>query len=400
MKIFSVTEITQDIRLLLEKSFSEVWIEGEISNFKPASSGHFYFSLKDAKSQIKMVMFRGANLQLRFKPENGLSVLCYGKLSLYEPRGEYQIVVEHMEPKGIGALQLAFEQLKKKLEAEGLFRPERKRPIPFLPRRIGIVTSRTGAVIRDMVHVLTRRFPNIRILLYPVLVQGDGAAQKIAEGIEALNDLDGSLDIDVLIVGRGGGSIEDLWAFNEEIVARAMACSKIPIISAVGHETDFTIADFVADLRAPTPSAAAELAVPVREDLLYTLEKQRRCLYQVIEQKIENARLLLKQWEGYFQDPGRRITEYLLKVDHLQEQMLSWMNHQVERRQEGVKRLVVQLKALSPQAILARGYAIAIRPRDKKTIRSLGDVEIGDAVEIRLQEGILGTRVVKKDECK
>ncbi len=397
MKIFSVTEITQEIRLLLEGRFSEIWIEGEISNFRVASSGHFYFSLKDSRSQIRMVMFRGANLQLRFKPENGLSVLCYGNLSLYEPRGEYQIVVEHMEPKGIGALQLAFEQLKKKLEAEGLFSPQRKRPIPFLPRKIGMVTSRTGAVIRDMIHVLTRRFPNIQILLYPVLVQGDGAAQKIAEGIETLNDLNQRelLGIDVLIVGRGGGSVEDLWAFNEEVVARAIEASAIPVISAVGHETDFTIADFVADLRAPTPSAAAELAVPVREELFHTLEKQRHCLYQAVEQKIENERLLLKQWEGYFQDPGRRLTEVALHLDHLREKIISLSWHQMETDREGVRRWKQHLEALSPLAILERGYSLVMPHGKKKLLKKSSEVQPDDIVDIQLSTGRLESRVIK-----
>ena len=232
MKIYAVSEITQEIRFLLEERFSEVWIEGEISNFRPAGSGHFYFSLKDPNAQIRAVMFRGSNSQLRFKPENGLTVLCYGRITVYEPRGEYQIIVEHMEPKGIGALQLAFEQLKKQLEAEGLFDPERKKKIPFLPEKIGIVTSPTGSVIRDMIHVLTRRFPSIQILLNPVTVQGEGAAGEIARAIAEMNERG---DIDLLIVGRGGGSIEDLWAFNEETVARAIGASHIPVISSVGH---------------------------------------------------------------------------------------------------------------------------------------------------------------------
>ncbi|HEX5036795.1 MAG TPA: exodeoxyribonuclease VII large subunit, partial [bacterium] len=247
MKIYSISEITRQIKGQLEDNFSEVWIEGEISNFKPATSGHFYMSLKDDQAQIRAVMFRGSNSGLKFRPENGLQVLAYGRVTVYEPRGEYQIIVEHLEPKGAGALQLAFEQLKKKLEAEGLFAAERKRPIPYLPRRIGIVTSPTGAVIRDMIHVLSRRYPNVQILIHPVAVQGTGAAAEIAAAVRAMSVRG---DLDVLIVARGGGSMEDLWAFNEEVVARAIAESLLPVISAVGHETDFTIADFVADLRA------------------------------------------------------------------------------------------------------------------------------------------------------
>ncbi len=390
MKIYSVSEITREIRLALEERFPEVWIEGEVSNFRPATSGHFYFSLKDENTQIRGVMFRGSNSQLKFRPENGLSVLCYGRITVYEPRGEYQIIVEHMEPKGVGAFQLAFEQLKKKLEAEGLFAPERKRPLPFLPQKIGIVTSPAGSVIRDMIHVLTRRFPNIQILLNPVAVQGEGAAQEIARAIEELNARD---DVDLIIAGRGGGSIEDLWAFNEEVVARAIASSRIPVISAVGHETDFTIADFVADVRAPTPSAAAELAVPVKEHLLYTLGGLRHRLYLAAEQKLENTRLLLRQWEGYFRDPGRRLTEAFLRLDHLQEQIVSLTTHRIDLVREGVKRWLSHLQSLSPLAVLQRGYAIAVPHGKKKPIRKAREVSAGDLVDVHLFEGTLLTRV-------
>jgi exodeoxyribonuclease VII large subunit len=299
-----------------------------------------------------------------------------------------------MEPKGIGALQLAFEQLKKKLEAEGLFAPERKKKIPFLPERIGIVTSPTGSVIRDMIHILTRRFPNARILLNPVTVQGEGAAEEIAHAIEEMNERE---EIDLLIVGRGGGSIEDLWAFNEEAVARAISSSRIPVISAVGHETDFTIADFVADLRAPTPSAAAELAVPVKEDLLYTLSQHRYRLYQAMEQRLENARLLLKQWEGYLRDPTRRLTEFFLKTDHLRERMISFLSHKIEVEREGLKRILAHLESLNPHAILERGYAIVTRKGGKKPLRRSREVSPGDLLDIRLHEGALAAEVTKSD---
>jgi len=387
MKIFSVSEISRGIRTLLEDNFSDIWIEGEVSNFKPASSGHFYFSLKDESAQIRAVMFRGANAQLRFRPENGLQTLCYGKISVYEPRGDYQFIIEHMEPKGVGALQLAFEQLKKKLDAEGIFDEGRKRPIPFLPGKIGIVTSPTGAVIRDMIHVATRRFPNIQILLNPVLVQGAGAAPEIARAIEELNERD---DIDVIIVARGGGSMEDLWAFNEEIVARAIAASKIPVVSAVGHETDFTIADFAADLRAPTPSAAAELVVPVKEDLLYSIEQKRHRLVQAVQQKLENGRLLLRRWEGYFRDPTRRIAESMLRLDHVSERIQTVVEHRLEMSRESIARLRHQLEALSPLAVLERGYAIVSRPGGPGPLRPLrraSDVSPGEALKIRLYEG-------------
>ncbi|MBI3540834.1 MAG: exodeoxyribonuclease VII large subunit [Deltaproteobacteria bacterium] len=390
MKIYSVSEISREIKGLLEENFSDLWIGGEISNFRPASSGHYYFSLKDEKSQIRAVMFRGSNQLLKFQLENGLSVVCYGRISVYEPRGEYQVIVEMMEPKGIGSLQLAFEQLKKKLEAEGLFEASRKREIPFLPRKIGIVTSPTGAVIRDMIHVLTRRFPNIQILLNPVLVQGEGAAGEIAKAIEELNEHN---DIDILIVGRGGGSMEDLWAFNEEVVARAIAASRIPVISAVGHETDFTIADFVADLRAPTPSAAAELAVPVKRDLLATVIEHQGRLLQAIEQRFENLRLLLRQWEGYFSDPGRRLTEALLRVDHLREQMSVAMSHQMEFAEEKLKSLSRHLAVINPKAILSRGYAIAFSRVHQKALRYSHEAKAGDLIDLQLYDGTLVTEV-------
>ena len=384
MKIYSVSEITREIRNLLEGDFGEIRIEGEVSNFRPASSGHFYFSLKDDTCQIRAVMFRGSNSLLKFRLENGLQIVCYGRISVYEPRGEYQIIIEQMEPKGVGALQLAFEQLKKKLDSEGLFAPERKRPIPFLPAKIGIVTSPTGAVIRDMIHVLTRRFPNIQILLNPVLVQGESAGREIAEAIAQLNERD---DIDVIIVARGGGSIEDLWAFNEEIVARAIGASHVPVISAVGHETDFTIADFVADLRAPTPSAAAELAVPVKEDLLYSLDQKRHRLTQTVQQGIESLRLHLRRWEAYFRYPTRRLTELMLRLDHVREQMRSVLDHRFELLRERLIRLGRQLDALSPLAVLERGYAIVSRQGTVHPLRHAAEVAAGDPLKIRLYEG-------------
>lgn len=371
MKVYSVSEVTQAIKHLLEGEFPEIWIEGEISNFRPAASGHFYFSLKDSAAQIRVVMFRGSNLGLRFRPENGLSVLCCGRVTVYEPRGDYQVIAEHLEPKGIGAFQLAFDQLKKKLEAEGLFAPERKRKIPFLPRKIGIITSPAGAVIRDMIQILTRRFPGIQILLCPVAVQGNEAAGEIAEALALMNERD---DLDLLIVGRGGGSLEDLWAFNEEAVARAIAASRIPVISAVGHETDFTIADFVADLRAPTPSAAAELAVPVQEELLLSLQQERRRLRRALE---------------------RRLIEPLLRVDSLREEMVSRTRHRLDIAREGLARLLRHLQSLSPLAILERGYAIATLHGDRRPLRSAGKIRQGSRVDIRLHEGTLLTELVR-----
>ena len=262
--IYSVSALTAEVKAVLEDGFSAIWVEGELSNFKHHTSGHMYFTLKDAQAQIRGVMFRGHNRLLRFHPIDGLAVLVSGTVTVYERRGEYQINVEFMEPRGVGALQLAFEQLKAKLEAEGLFDEARKRPLPLLPRRIGIITSPTGAVIRDMLTIIGRRFPGLEVLIHPVAVQGECAAAEVAAALERLG---ARADLDVLIVARGGGSLEDLWAFNEEGVARAIVASAVPVISAVGHETDVTIADFVADLRAPTPSAAAELVVARRDEL-------------------------------------------------------------------------------------------------------------------------------------
>ena len=262
-KVWSVAELTARINAALSTQFTNLWVEGEVSNFRPAQSGHLYFTLKDAKAEVKCVCFRSQAMRLKFRPEDGLKIIVRGSISVYEPRGEYQIYVEHIEPAGLGALQLAFEQLKKRLEAEGLFDEARKKPLPMLPRRIGVVTSPTGAAVRDIVRILRRRFPDLHLILYPVRVQGEGAAAEIVAALEYFNR---KQLVDVILVARGGGSIEDLWAFNEEPVARAIAASAIPVVSGVGHETDFTIADFVADVRASTPSAAAEIVVQSRQE--------------------------------------------------------------------------------------------------------------------------------------
>src|SRR6202030_2317935 len=262
-KIWSVAELTARISGVLSTQFSNLWVEGEVSNYRPAQSGHLYFTLKDAKAQVKCVCFRTQAMRLKFRPEDGLKLIVRGSIGVYEPRGEYQIYVEHIEPSGVGALQLAFDQLKKRLDAEGLFDEARKKPLPMLPRRIGVVTSPRGAAVRDIIRILRRRFPNLHLIVYPVRVQGDGAAEDIVAALKYFNR---KQLVDVILVARGGGSIEDLWAFNEESVARAIAACTIPVISGVGHESDFTIADFVADVRASTPSAAAELVVRSRQE--------------------------------------------------------------------------------------------------------------------------------------
>jgi exodeoxyribonuclease VII large subunit len=291
-QVWKVSEVTAQIRVLLESEFADVWVEGEVSNLHSAQSGHLYFTLKDAKSQLRCVCFRDQLRGIKFRPEDGLHVTVRGAVSVYEARGDYQLYVTQIEPVGLGALQLAFEQLKKRLEAEGIFAAERKKPLPVLPRRIGVVTSPTGAAVQDILRVLKRRFPNVHVQIYPVKVQGEGAAKEIVTALQYFNRVD---SIDVLILARGGGSLEDLWAFNEEIVARAIFESVIPIICGVGHETDFTIADFVADVRAPTPSAAAEIVVRTREEFEeHVLELQR-----YVEQRMK---YLLLEWRHRVRD--------------------------------------------------------------------------------------------------
>jgi exodeoxyribonuclease VII large subunit len=315
-RIYSVTELNAAIRAALDSGFRDVWVSGEISGLKLAASGHYYFTLKERDSQVRCVAFRSAHRYWKFKPADGLAVLARGRIDVYEARGEYQLLVESLEPQGVGALQLAFEQLKKKLAAEGLFAPERKRPLPRFPRRIGIVTSPRGAAIADMIQILTRRFPGLHIRLYPAQVQGAGAVEEVCRGIDYFSRAKWA---DVVIVGRGGGSLEDLWTFNEEAVARAIARCSVPVISAVGHETDVTIADFTADLRAPTPSAAAELAVPRRRDLEERVAAARA-------RGVTALRYRLAVWERRWRRVGverasavlhRRLGRSLQKLDDL-----------------------------------------------------------------------------------
>ncbi len=435
-KIYSVSELSQQIRGLLEKGFPDVWVTGEISNFKAAGSGHFYFTLKDSTAQVRAVCFRSQARYLKFKPQDGLSVIVRGRLSVYEARGEYQLYVEYLEPAGLGALQLAFEQLKQKLAAEGLFDPSRKRPLPLLPRAVGIVTSPTGAVIRDILRILRRRFRNLRVVVYPAKVQGEGAAAEIAEGIRTLNR---QAEVDVIIVARGGGSLEDLWAFNEEGVARAIAASKVPVISAVGHETDFTIADFVADLRAPTPSAAAELVVPRKRDLVADLENRAHRISQVVRLNLSEARGRLRELHLHrvFQRMATRLAERAQQVDewlarlersarqHLGAARERWLEASAgivrydfrrllrlkraalgERRAQfeaAFERFVVDrrnrlsrrqaiLGERSPLVILNRGYSIT-RDAHGKVVRDAASVPLGGGISVRLARGELGAIV-------
>lgn len=387
-KIYSVSDLTAEIRALLEDSFSGIWVQGELSNFHQHSSGHMYFSLKDEESQVRMVMFRMQNRQLRFQPKDGLAVLVYGELSVYERRGDYQIVAEYMEPKGLGALQLAFEQLKEKLRAEGLFDDARKRPIPLLPKRIGVITSPTGAAIRDILHVLQRRFAGVDVLIYPVAVQGDQAAPKI---VEALAELSRRGGLDVVIVARGGGSIEDLQAFNEEAVARAIAASRIPVISAVGHEVDYTIADFVADLRAPTPSAAAELVIAKRDELAQRLDDLHARMTGVVRSRLHGLRVRMSGLDRHVRllNPVERVRVQRRRLTELLKDLTGVTDRRLMALHSELKAIVGKLDSLSPLAILSRGYSICLRLPGREIVKDSSAVVAGDLVEVRLHHGRL-----------
>lgn len=390
----SVTELVSRARDLLENTFPRVWVRGEISNFKDHSSGHFYFTLKDSGSQLKAAMFKGANRQVRFRLEDGLQVLACGRLSIYSARGDFQLIIEALEPDGLGALQLAYEQLKRKLAAEGLFAAERKRPLPAFPRRIAVVTSPTGAAIRDILNVTGRRSPLADISIYPVAVQGAGAAAEIARALRRLNEFGGW---DVIICGRGGGSLEDLWAFNEEVVARAIAESRIPVISAVGHEVDTTIADFVADVRAETPTAAAEMVVRDRRELLDAVRARERLLAASVRELLKTLRRRLDRCldSPRLQEPRRVFEPLAQKLDDLAGALRLHLGNRLRLGAERLRGLAAQLTALSPLAVMARGYSLVYRAADGVLVRSADEVGAGDAVDIRLHAGRLSCRVEK-----
>ena len=414
-KIYSVAELNRTARLTLENGIGEVWVEGEISRLTRHASGHWYFTLKDEAAAVSCAMFRQNNSMVLFEPKDGINVRVLGQASLYEARGNYQLIVRSMEEAGKGNLQEQFEKLKAKLAAEGLFDSNRKKPLPMLPKKIGVVTSPTGAAVRDIINVLTRRFPNIGILLAPVTVQGEGSAPRIAKAIHYLNTRD---DIDLIIAGRGGGSIEDLWAFNEEVVARAIADSNIPVISAVGHEIDFTIADFVADVRAPTPSAAAELAVPVQSELETTVVRlaarlggslQNRAL--VLREKIPGFRQAMAQsLRGGLQQRQQRIDEAALRLTHelknsvtiqkqrlpsLQQTMTHRLQSAIAERKQNVRRLEAQLRALSPLGVLDRGYSLT-ETEAGAVVRDASDVKTGDRLKTRFAKGTIISEVKEK----
>ena len=436
-QIYSVSDITGDVKSILESAFDSVWIEGEISNLRIPSSQHSYFILKDIRCQIRCVLFKGFRSALKFKPENGDHVLLFGRVTLYEARGDYQVIVERIEPKGLGALQQAFEKLKARLMKEGLFNEERKKPLPLFPWKVGIVTSATGAAVQDIINIIHRRNPKVSILIYPVKVQGEGAAEEISDAIQQMNKV---LDLDLLIVGRGGGSIEDLWAFNEEIVARAISKSFLPVLSAVGHEIDFTIADFVADLRAPTPSAAAELAVPILDEKIKILNTLSAQLLVILQNKIQKHNDLLNNLMGrrFFKDPIYITQPQIQRLDDLnnrlfrgleqwvllQSQKLLGIIHQLvhlsptknidqlrEKRtllfhllvknlqsrirlnHERFDGVLKNLHALSPLAILDRGYSIT--NFNGKSLTQSDLVKEGESINVRLAKGQLRCTIDK-----
>jgi exodeoxyribonuclease VII large subunit len=429
--IFSVSRLNREARAVLEGHFPLIWVEGEISNLARPSSGHWYFSLKDSQAQVRTAMFRNRNQLLRFKPADGLQVLVRARISLYEARGEYQLIVEHMEEAGAGALQRAFEALKARLAAEGLFATEHKQPLPVLPRRIGVITSPTGAAIRDILSVLARRFPAIPVLVYPVPVQGEGAGARIAAALQTAGR---RAECDVLILARGGGSLEDLWAFNEEVVARAIHACPLPVVSGVGHEVDVTIADFAADLRAATPSAAAEAVSPDGQEWLtrllrhdarllgllrrhqqqarqtldglgkrlqarhpgqrlrqqaQRLDELEQRLQRGLERRLGVARTALGQWRARLRGvaPGPRLARLAARRTELERRLRSVLEHRLDQRRQALKGLARALDAVSPLATLGRGYSITRRVRDGALLRTAAEVAVGEEIETRLAEG-------------
>lgn len=438
--IYTVSRLNNEVRLLLEESFHQVWVEGEISNFAAPNSGHWYFSLKDPSAQVRCAMFRGNQRQLGFTPKDGMHVLIRARVSLYPNRGEYQLIAEVMEERGEGKLRRAYELLKKKLEAAGLFDSAHKKPIPLFPKHIGIVTSATGAAIRDILTVLKRRYPCVPIIIYPTLVQGTTAAGTIVKAIQTANQRN---ECDVLIVTRGGGSLEDLWPFNEEIVAHAIYQSVIPIVSGVGHEVDFTIADYVADLRAATPSAAAEMITPDRGELLQALSRQKQQILRLMQNKLTASKQHLHWMQKHLtqQHPKRRLTEKMQRVDFCEitliqlqtkllnnlqnkvktyeaklhrltplhrvqklqsqmgfylQQLTALMSKQLLRKQTLLANAAGTLDALSPLATLQRGYAIATTT-EGHVIREAKEVKRGDALNVRVMHGIIHCKAEEID---
>jgi len=394
-KVLTVKEVTQYIRNLLEEDvrLANVWVKGEISNYKHHSSGHIYFTLKDSWACLKCVMFKSRASGLLFQPENGMEVIAGGYISVYDRMGQYQLYVQAMEPSGVGSLHMAYEQLKKKLASEGLFDAERKKPLPALPSTIAVITSPTGAAIRDVLNIINRRFPGIKILVIPTLVQGEGAPKAVARALELVNR---HAQAELVLLVRGGGSLEELWAFNTEVVARAIARSKIPVLTGIGHETDFTIADFVADRRAPTPSAAAELAVPIKDELLVHLGRVKKTLLSSIGRCLKDKKKRVDELSSsrVFVRPEVLLSSYWQCVDSHEQRLKNNIYAVIGNAKQRFLALSGKLDTLSPVKILARGYAIC--RKDAAIIRDSRDVEIGDDVEVILRKGSLICRVFKK----
>jgi exodeoxyribonuclease VII large subunit len=390
IRVFSISEVTGLIKNLIEENLSNITIQGEISNFKKHTSGHIYFTLKDERAQLSAVIWRGYASGLRMDLRDGVKVVAKGSITVYEPQGKYQIIISSIRLLGVGELQIAFEKLKKKLEAEGFFDEDRKKPLPEFPKTIGIVTSSTGAVIKDLFSVISRRYPVVDLILYPVNVQGVGAAEEIANGIKVFNDYK---KVDVLIIGRGGGSLEDLWAFNEEIVARAIYNSDIPIISAVGHQTDFTISDFVADVRAATPSAAAEVVVPDKTDLIENIEEMRSSLYSDTKRKITELRnRILSIVNSYaLNKPIDLLRRYQQKIDDLIQRLESAVMHKNKFYYERVSALQKHLSSLNPKSILNRGYVIV--QKDKEIVTSSKKLKLEDEVALNFFDGLIKAKI-------
>lgn len=397
-KVLTVAELTAEIKDLLEASFSTVWVTGEISNFSRPQSGHCYLTLKDDSAQLRSVIWRTAASRVKFDLCDGLEVICQGYLDLYLPRGSYQLVINEIVPKGLGALELALRQLRDKLAKEGLFATERKRPLPRFPRRIALVTSPTGAAVRDFLEVLRRRAGGVDVLIVPVRVQGEGAAAEIAAGIELVNRL--SPPVDVLVVARGGGSLEDLWAFNEEIVVRAIFHSRIPVISAVGHEIDVTLADLVADVRALTPSEAAERVAPAIQDLLAHLRQQQSRLTQSLRAKAAAARAIVDRLAAArsFRRPMERVQLLSRTLDELAARANRSMQVRLQHARAMVDQRAARIESLSPLAVLGRGYSLTHRLNDGRLLRRAAEVNVGDQVRTRLADGEITSRVEKAVE--
>ena len=395
--VYSVNELNSYVKRILDndENLKHIFVTGEISNYKAHYSGHLYMTIKDESASVKAVMFAGNASRLRFRPENGMKVLIFGTVSLFPRDGSYQLYISDMQPDGMGALSVAFEQLKKKLAAEGLFSDSYKKPIPKFPTRIGVITSETGAAVQDIFNVLSRRFPSAEVVLRPTQVQGDGAAQDIAKAIYVFNEYNAA---DVLIVGRGGGSIEDLWAFNEEVVARAVFASEIPVISAVGHETDYTICDFVADLRAPTPSAAAELAVPDRLELKSELISYKQHILNLTKNKLdkERSKLLAIEKSGALRDPVTKLNENRRELLYLSERITNLTVSAVDGNKMKYAALAGKLNALSPLGVISRGYALS--ERHGKVVTKVKDISVNDEISVRLSDGTLKAKVIGIEE--